>query len=291
MRTPAAAPDASYAQLVFDDDGRSARRFWSTTELARPGATSDLAALRCSGSAQPSVAAFRDVRRRLAGVGDDDLYVVDLRQESHGFVNGAAVSWYATSNWGCAGLPDDEAAALEAVRLRLLGLAERVRIGRADTIKHGAPPVFSECERPVVAAEPQAFELPPGHHVRLPVTDHARPSDAAVDRFVALVRGLRGAEHLHLHCRGGKGRTATFLALYDLLRNATRLPLAALLARQAALSGYDLTKPADPTAPTAPFIADRLAFVERFHAYAQQNRDGEPMRWSAWLAEHAVRAR
>jgi hypothetical protein len=285
MRAPAASPDASWAPLVFDDDGSEARRFCSTTELAPSGAAGDLAALRCSGSAQPSAAAFRDVKRRLA-VGDDDLYVVDLRQESHGFVNGAAVSWYAASNWGCAGLSDDEALALEAVRLRLLGLAERVRIGRAEAIKHGTPQRFTECERPAVAAEPDAFELPPGRYVRLPVTDHARPSDAAVDRFVALLRGLRGA-HVHLHCRGGKGRTATFLAIVDLLRNAARLPLTAILARQAALSGYDLTKPAAPAAPKAPFIAERLAFVERFHAYARDNCDGEPVLWSTWLAAQA----
>src|SRR5689334_11764067 len=120
MRIPAASPDASYAALVFDDDGGELRRFRSTTEL--PAAdlddTRELTELRCSGSAQPSVAGFRELEGRLAGVRDEELCVVDLRQESHGFVNGAAVSWYATNNWGCAGLSDDEALALEALRLR-----------------------------------------------------------------------------------------------------------------------------------------------------------------------------
>jgi len=288
MRIPGASPDASHAALVFDDDGGEPRRFHTATERsgATPDDTRELIELRCSGSAQPSVAAFRELRRRLAHVRDDDLHVVDLRQESHGFVNGAAVSWYATHNWGCAGLSDDDALALETLRLRLLALAPRVRIATADAIKRGLPPSFVECDHPSVASEPQAFALPPGRYVRLPVTDHTRPSDAVVDRFIELVRGLRGSHHLHLHCRGGKGRTATFMALCDLLRHGARRPLSAILARQSLLTGYDLTKPADPARAKAPYIADRLAFLERFHAYVQHNPGGEPHPWSTWLADH-----
>jgi protein-tyrosine phosphatase len=151
-----------------------------------------------------------------------------------------------------------------------------------ETIKRGAPPSFVEWEHPRVAGEQEAFALPPGHYVRLPVTDHARPSDAVVDRFIELIRGLRDTQHVHLHCRGGKGRTATFMALHDMLRNAGRLPLATILARQAALAGYDLTRRPDPAAAKAPFIDDRLAFLARFHDYARQNPDGEPAQWSAW---------
>lgn len=287
MRHPPAAPDATYALLVLDDDGAEARRFRSTTALPpMAGLPVDgLASLHCSGSAQPSVAGFRDVRLRLGEVAAEDLHVVDLRQESHGFVNEAAVSWYAQSNWGSAGLSDAEALTLEALRLRLLGLGQSVRIGRVETIKRGAPPSFVEWERPRIAGEEQAFGLSPGHYVRLPVTDHARPSDAVVDRFIELVRGLRGPAHLHLHCRGGKGRTATFMALYDMLRNAARLPLSAILDRQAQLGDYDLRKRPDPESAKAPFIADRLAFIECFYAYARENPGGMLALWTAWLGE------
>jgi protein-tyrosine phosphatase len=289
MPAPPAAPDASYALLVLDDDGSELRRFRSTTALPPMDglSTTGLASLRCSGSAQPSVPAFRDLRQRLGDVPAEDLYIADLRQESHGFVNEAAVSWYALSNWGSAGLSDDEALAIETLRLRLLALGQSVRIGRVETIKRGAPPCFVEWERPRVAGEEQAFGLLPGHYVRLPVTDHSRPSDAVVDRFIHLVRSLRGSSHLHLHCRGGKGRTATFMALYDMLRNAAHVPLSALLARQARLGDYDLTKRPDPASAKAPFIADRLAFIERFHEYARHNPDGAPLPWTAWLAERS----
>ena len=288
VRTPFAAADATYALLVLDDDGAQVRRFRSTTALGPPlaGLSLDgLAAVRCSGSAQPSVAGFHDVRRRLGQLAPEDLYVVDLRQESHGFLNDEAVSWYAQSNWGSAGLSDEDAWALEVLRLRLLGLAESVRIGHVDTIKRGAPPSFVTRERPRVAGEEEAFGLSPGHYVRLPVTDHTRPSDAIVDDFVALVRGLPDGAHVHLHCRGGRGRTATFMALHDMLRNAGRLPLSTILDRQAQLGEYDLRKEAAPGSAKAAFLGDRLAFIERFHGYARENPGGAPALWSAWIAE------
>jgi protein-tyrosine phosphatase len=273
---------------VLDDEGAEVRRFRSTTALPPMEGldTSGLATLRCSGSAQPSVASFDDLRQRLGDVPAEALHVVDLRQESHGFVNDAAVSWYAVSNWGAAGLTDDEALVLEKIRLRLLALGQTVRIGRVETVKRGAPPSFVEHARPRVAGEEQALGLAPNRYLRLPVSDHCRPSDAAVDRFVLLVRGLGDAAHVHLHCRGGKGRTATFMALLDMLHNAARLPLATLLDRQTRLGDYDLRKLPDPESPKAPFIAARTAFLARFHAYARENPGGAPALWTTWVAAH-----
>jgi protein-tyrosine phosphatase len=284
MRIPPVAPDASFADLVLDDDGSEVRRFRSTTALpSMEGLDArGLEALRCSGSAQLSVAGFHDLRRRLPGVPSEALHVVDLRQESHGFVDGAAVSWYARSNWGAAGLSDEEALALEALRLRLLALADTVWIGSVDAVKRGAPRSFVERTRPRVANEEQAFGLGAGRYLRLPVSDHARPSDGIVDRFVAFLRGLGGGGHVHIHCRGGKGRTATFMALVDMLHNAERLPCGEILARQARLSDYALTKEPDPASAKAPFIAERRLFIERFYAYARENPLGAPRRWSDW---------
>ncbi|WP_342381688.1 protein tyrosine phosphatase [Myxococcus stipitatus] len=286
MLIPPLAADASSAPLVLDDDGTEARRFRSTTLLPDMSGleTRGLEELRCSGGAQLSVAGYQDVVRRLAVVPREWLHVVDLRQESHGFLNGAAVSWYAESNWGAAGLSDEEAQSLEHQRLLLLSRSPRARVRDVAGVKGRAPPSSTDWECHTVMDEARAFDLPPGRYARFPVTDHTRPRDTTVDSFIQWVRGLDERAHLHLHCRGGKGRTATFMCLLDMLHNARHLPLDALLDRQARLGGYDVRKAADPASPKAPFIAERRAFLARFHEYARENPKGGPLGWGEWLA-------
>ncbi|MDC0712854.1 protein tyrosine phosphatase [Stigmatella sp. ncwal1] len=285
MPIPSAAPDASYAQLVLDDEGSQVRRFRSpgTVERSPDFNGKGLAELACSGSAQFSAVGWKALQERL-GVPRKRLYVIDLRQESHGFLNGAAISWYAQSNWGCAGLSDEQALRLEALRLELLEHSERIQLGRVEDVKRGTPRLFTEWPRQTVASEERILDLPQGHYIRLPVTDHTRPSDATVERFIGLVRGLPSQVHLHFHCRGGKGRTSTFLALYDMLRHARRLSYDALLERQRRWNDYDLRKTADPASPKAPHIQERTQFLERFYRYAHDNPGGAPTPWPQWLS-------
>ncbi|WP_093525259.1 protein tyrosine phosphatase [Stigmatella erecta] len=283
MRIPPTAPDASSAQLVLDDEGVLVRRFRAPGTVERSPDTEGLAELACSGSAQFSAAGWKDLQARL-NVPRERLYVIDLRQESHGFLNGAAISWYAQTNWGCVGLSDEQVIALERLRLLLLERSERIQLGRVEDVKRGLPRVFSEWLRQTVADEAQLLDLPPGHSLRLPVTDHARPSDAAVARFIGWVRGLPPQVHLHFHCRGGKGRTSTFLALYDMLHHAHCLSYDALLERQRRWNDYDLRKSADPASAKAPYIQERTHFLENFYRYARAHPGGGPVSWAQWLA-------
>ncbi|WP_224248269.1 phosphatase domain-containing protein [Hyalangium gracile] len=287
MRLPPLAPDATFAQLVVDADEPEARRFRRAAALADAPEvdSSGLAELGCSGSGQFSLAGWRELQEKLGPLPPGALYVIDLRQEPHGFLNGAAVSWYAQRNWGCVGLSDEEVLQLEALRLRLLGLSQGVWVGHVRDVKDGTARNLTEWKVESAVSEEQALGLPAGHYLRLPVIDHLRPSDGVVDRFLLFVRALRGQAHLHFHCRGGKGRTSTFLALYDMLRNAERLPLEVILERQRLLSGYDLSSPASAESPKAPYIAERWDFITRFHRYARENPGGEPLLWTRWLSQ------
>ena len=88
----------------------------------------------------------------------------------------------------------------------------------------------------------------------------------------------------HFHCRAGKGRTTTFMVLYDMLRNARSVSLGDIVNRQSALAGdYDLLKLDAEAGWKAAVFADRAAFVRAFYRYARANPGGQPQLWSEWL--------
>jgi protein-tyrosine phosphatase len=267
MTRPPTALDATFAPLVLDDDGEQPRRLCSTDDaLSDDVNPCGLRELRCSSSAQFSAAGFRNLVQRLGRPGPEQLYVVDLRQESHGFVDGAAVSWYAQNNWGNVGLDCDETAVLESLRLKLLASSTVVWLGRADLAKAGLPQVLEPRRVRNVLSEQAVVALPPGHYMRLPVPDHGTPSDGVLQTFIGFIDELPRDSWLHVHCRGGKGRSAMFLAIYDVLRNAAALDLGAIVARIQRLTGYDLEKQPDPGSPKAPYIAERLPMLRALHA-------------------------
>jgi len=279
MLLPSLAPDATFAPLVLDSDEPGARRFRMTSALAGMRAGGSHASIHCSGSAQFSLGAWDDIQQRLGRPSPEALYVLDLRQESHGFLDRAAVSWYARHNWGCVGLAEDEVLRLEALRLLLLERSEVVWVADAQAVKAGTGPGLTEWKPGRVRTEEEALGLCEGHYVRLPVTDHVRPDDTVVDRFVRFTQGLRGEAHLHVHCRGGKGRTSLFLTLQDLLWNAVDLPLESILERQRRLNDYDLRKVPPPDSYKASFAPERLDLLIRFHGYARANPGGQPQSW------------
>ena len=88
----------------------------------------------------------------------------------------------------------------------------------------------------------------------------------------------------HFHCEAGRGRTTTFLVLYDMMRNANRVSLEDIARRQQLL-GYDyhVLRPADPGDWRAPYTDDRIAFVRAFYEYAHANPGGRSQLWSEWL--------
>ncbi|OJT24829.1 hypothetical protein BO221_10485 [Archangium sp. Cb G35] len=273
MLLPPLAPDATFAPLVLDSDEPLVRRFRTSTR----------GLLHCSGSAQFSLAGWDSIQEQLGRPSPERLYVLDLRQESHGFIDGAAVSWYAQHNWGGVGLGLDEVLELETLRLRLLARGRTAWVADARAVKEGRLPHYTEWTPRDVRTERQALGLPEGHYLRLPTADHLRPEDAVLERFVHFLRDLRGEAHLHFHCRGGKGRTSLFLTLLEVLCNARDEELEAILDRQQRLNDYDLRKVPAADSYKAAFAPERLELLRRFHLYARANPGGGPQSWTQWL--------
>ena len=288
---PVRPADADSAVGIWDIDLKLAnalpRNFRTTDEpleanKSEAPVTTGLRNLRASGSGEFTPKGLKLLLARTRG----PVTVFDLRQETHIFVNDLPVSWYASRDWANVGRSQSEVEADETARVASLKPGSKLDVRPGHPVKHGngnsVPPQQVTVER--ASIERDVVQRAGASYVRITVTDHTRPLDDEVDRFVLAVRALPAGAWAHFHCEAGLGRTTTFVVLYDMLRNANRVSLEDIVRRQKILShGYDVLQPDEPGNWKAPYAAERAAFVRAFYEYARANPNGRPQLWSEWL--------
>ncbi|MFI9724254.1 hypothetical protein ACIHFE_32200 [Streptomyces sp. NPDC052396] len=278
--SPSAGATARAARLVIDvaDDDGLPKRFRTSADLPGMFQGTDLRGLdtlRAAGSAAPSARGLAAVAHRLSGRVVD----VDLRQETHLLVNGMGVSWFGDHDDANLGLGHDQVLAAEQRARAKLAQAGPVTFDYlpGKSVRPGGP----VGDPRQVRTEREAATAAGLDYLRLTVPDHHRPQNEEVDRFVTFVRGLRPSTWLYFHCRGGKGRTTTLMAMYDMLRNARQVSFADILHRQQLIGGVDLLGGDDTSGRPA---AEREKFLRSFYTYAAGNRDGFATPYGKWSA-------
>jgi Inositol hexakisphosphate len=251
------------------------------TDAGKPPAITGLSDLRASGSGEFTADSLKLLLAKARG----SITIFDLRQETHIFVNGLPVSWYASRDWANVGQSREAIEGDEIARAQSLKPGSEIAIRPGEPVKKGSNyPAPQNVIVHSAGTERDIAQATSANYVRIPVTDHARPLDDEVDRFVIAVRALPENAWAHFHCEAGRGRTTTFMVLYDMLRNANRASLEDIVRRQKILGyGYDVLAASAPGDWKAPYTADRAAFVRAFYEYARANPSGRPNLWSEWI--------
>ena len=248
-----------------------------------PPSRTNLDRLNASGSAQFSAESLPEILKKIP---TDKVTVVDLRRESHGFVNGRPVSWWVDQNAGNTGKSLEEIEQEEKSKLDALAQAGAATINEVvkddvqKTIQNATPTTVQVESAAVEADVCQALQV---EHFRSSVADDHRPDDAEVDRFVEFVTNLPLDRWLHFHCENGHGRTTTFLVLYDMLRNAKEVGLEDIVRRQWCLGGVDVLDVPSEDSWKYEFSVERAAFVKKFYDYCQADTQDFQMKWSTWV--------
>lgn len=232
-----------------------------------------LSTLNASGSAQFSESGLTLVKQAIGAV--SPITILDLRQESHGFINGMAVSWTDADNKANKGLTKDEVLADENSKLQSLELGKAITIyegNKEETIV----PIKVQSEDELIKNERMTY-------IRIPVTDKEKPTDSTVDYFIQSIRSLPPGTWLHFHCKHGLGRTTTFMVMYDAMKNAKKVSLEDIMKRQILIGGENLLEPTNKESNVETYTYERSEFIRKFYKYCKENNDNFRTTWSEWL--------
>ena len=203
--------------------------------------------LKMSASGQPSTSSLLLLYNELRQKTDGNIYIVDLREESHGFANGFPVSYYTEKNLANFFKPRNQIEDIEIEQLTdmLDRQIDFLPLGNED--KKLFKPVNVLVKN--VETEHQKADEIGFIYVRFPVTDMFFPQPEIVEQFMNFVANLKENDWVHFHCQAGRGRTTTFMVMYEILKRPEltlgdhpTAKLEEICRRNAEMGGSDLLK-------------------------------------------------
>lgn len=230
---------------VLPANFRRADSFYIAKRVAKRGVTpsrAGLDGLRQSGSSYFAVNEFDEMMKLLP---KDKVVVLDLRNESHGYINGNGVSWYSkykTFNKGCS---SSEVMAREEALLQAVLQAGTVNVadlGKAKEIVKETPVKVNS-----VMTEKQLVESKGVKYYRIPIMDYSAPTPANIDQLIEFYKALPQDAWVHTHCEAGVGRTTMTLTFLDMIANASSLSYDEIMTREYMLGGQDVRESASTT--------------------------------------------
>ncbi len=279
--------DAAYKKpLLVMDMSNSAhlpRNFRTTADSLKPDInTTGLASLHIAGGSQFSKMAFQKILDRMH---EKQIYIIDLRQESHGFLNSNAISWYAPNDAINAGKADEE---IEIAQTQLLDELSKQDVADVFDILKKQNSYVTKVRAKQYAVhqvmnEAQFAESAKQHYDHIYVQDTYAPTNEQVDRFIDIVKAIPAGKGIYFHCRAGEGRTTTFMVMYDMMHHAKTVAYDDILTRQHALGGKDLQLLPAPASNKKQRDSARIKFLNQFYDYAKNNQDDFATSWTQWL--------
>lgn len=195
------------------------------------------------------------------------ITVVDLRQESHGFINGLPVSWADSKNNANVGLTKDQVLLDEANKLKSIKLNEPITFYNHP--KESIIPTKVQDEKELASTKSLSYN-------RITVRDGGIPTDDMVDYFIESIKLQPKDSWLHFHCKQGIGRTGTFMIMYDMMKNYKEISDEDIIKRQVALANFK------ESTEKSFYNNERISFLKKFYEYCKKNGDSFDVKWSEW---------
>lgn len=251
-------PNAEKGFFVLDSD--------LTTPL--PHRYRTIENLNISGSAQFVPSQIKVLKRT---IDKPDIYIVDLRQETHGFLNDFAVSSYSPLRLLNNGFSSEDTIASE------LNTFEGIKKNAVENIYNKRGRLLKTVTVQESQIEQKLVENNGMNYILFATRDGHIPTPAITDSFVNFVKITPKTTHLHFHCDAGEGRTTSFMAMFQMMKESSSKSLEEILNDQFEAGGIILTN--DQT---------RAEFLRDFYDYTKENsKDNFKVPFSVWSAENS----
>lgn len=219
--------------------------------------------LNISGSAEFLPSQVDNIKK---AINIPDTYIVDLRQESHGFLNNIAVNYYSPEKLLNEGFTSEETLANEKARFGAIKPGDEVNLYN----KHSE--LLKSIKVETSQIEPDLVKKAGLKYVLFATRDGHIPTPEMVDSFVEFVKNTPSTTHLHFHCKEGQGRTTTFMSLFQMMKESTTKSLDEILNEQLDAGGIVLTD-----------NNTRANFLQDFYNYTKSNvKDNFKVPFSVW---------
>ena len=240
--------------------------------------------LMASASGQISETTLKNILPKMQG----DIYIVDVRQESHGFLNGEPIGWYGYRNYQNRDKTPDQVLKIENSLLAGIAKKKKVTVSYIEEKVNGTVLKTLEKRVPVEKVErvDEFWKRQNLKFKRFFVTDHRRPSPEQVDQFIKFVDSLPQGTWTHFQCRAGRGRSSTFLIMYDILRNAKKVSLNDMIRRHHFIGGINFRAHRVTPRWKSRATIRRRNFIKRFYEYASSSKGYGKVSYSQWHEEH-----
>ena len=238
----------------------------STSSVGLPMRLRDIPTLNISGSAQFTKDQLLNLKNY---INKDNICIVDLRQESHGMINDLAISFLNPYKDLNNGFTTEQTIKAEN------SLLNKIKIGKTIQLYKHTGIFIKDITVDFISNESQLVTEADMQYKRFAVKDNSAPTPDIVDEFVEFIKNKPDDIHLHFHCAAGKGRTTSFMVMYQAMKNNSNLTLEQLLSYQYNIGGVNLHD-----------NNIQYNFLEDFCNYVQKNKDSNySISYSQWIKE------
>lgn len=238
----------------------------STSSVGLPMRLRDIPTLNISGSAQFTKDQLLNLKN---SINKDNICIVDLRQESHGMINDLAISFLNPYKDLNNGFTTEQTIKAEN------SLLNKIKIGNTIQLYKHTGIFIKDITVDFISNESQLVTEADMQYKRFAVKGNSAPTPDIVDEFVEFIKNKPDDIHLHFHCAAGKGRTTSFMVMYQAMKNNSNLTLEQLLSYQYNIGGVNLHD-----------NNIQYNFLEDFCNYVQKNKDSNySISYSQWIKE------